>query len=53
VKYLQTLVSSIGFREIGHNTVRWQALTDLLKVAKDQGADLVVLPGGYFAAPDE
>ncbi len=53
MKYLQTLVSSIGFREITHNDVRWQALTDLLKVAKDQSAELVVLPGGYFTATDE
>ncbi len=53
MKLLQTIVSSSGFRESDHNPLRVEALKQVLKVASSFSTDLLLLPGGYFAAEDE
>jgi hypothetical protein len=53
VKLLQAIVSNAGFRELEANAARFDALDRLLAVARDQTADLVMLPGGYLTVKDE
>jgi hypothetical protein len=50
VKLLQTIASNVGFREPEHNGVRFDMLAQLLVIAEEKRADLVMLPGGYLTA---
>jgi len=51
MKFLQTLVSSTGFRDPAHNPDRLEVFDRLLAVVTEHDADLVVLPGGYLTVP--
>lgn len=53
MKLLQTLVSSVGFRDPANNPQRLALLDRLLAVAADERAGLVVLPGGYLTVRTE
>jgi hypothetical protein len=50
MKLMQTIVAGAGFRDVAHNPTRLGMLDVLLAVARYKGADLLMLPAGYFAA---
>jgi|GEM_PF-2960404 len=53
MKLMQTLVHATGFRQPAHNGRRLDVLDELLAVAVREGAELVLLPGGYLSVGHE
>jgi len=52
MRFLQTLVSNIGFREPAANDRRTELFRELLSIAKARSAEALVLPGGYWTVDD-
>lgn len=50
MKLMQTLAKANGFRDAESNPVRLAALDRLLRVAREQSAEVVLLPGGFVTA---
>src|SRR5688572_24110156 len=53
MRLLQTIASRSGFREPATNAGRTELFRHLLRVARSQSADLILLPGGYWTVADD
>src|SRR4051812_24038941 len=53
MRLLQTIVSRTGFRDPATNARRTELFRDLFGVGRNQRADVVLLPGGYWTVSNE